>query len=131
MLAEAVSRRVPIPSQHVPTFQSKLGQTYLVKNISSKKLGSDTASQVLNTLATKTALDGSIVTMRLGVAFFQERQPCFLGMLALRKVQRVAVGLKDAPVSLLRVSVFQLIKRDAIGFQIVIIRLGKIKLKTS
>lgn len=102
------------------------GGKYLVENIRGKDFFRHTPRQILNPLAPQTALNGRIVAVRLGIRLFQQRQPRLLRVLALRKVQRVAVGLEDASIRLLRVPVLDLVKDDAVVFVVVVVCLGEV-----
>lgn len=66
--------------------------------------------------------------MGLGVALLEQRQPRLLRVLALRKVQRAAVGLVDAAVGLLGVKALALIEEDAVGVALVIVGLCEVEL---
>jgi hypothetical protein len=76
---------------------------HLVKNIRGKQLRGDTAREVLDALASVAALDGSIITVCLGIGFLQQREPRLVLVLTLGEEQRLAVGLIGPPVLFLRV----------------------------
>lgn len=67
--------------------------------------------------------------MGLGIALLKKGQPGLLGMLALCKVERAAVGLVDPAVCLLWIEALNIIKQDSIQIALVIVGLGQIELE--
>lgn len=64
--------------------------------------------------------------MGLGVALLQQREPGFLGVLALGKVEGAAVGVVDAAVGLLLVQVLEMGEGDAVEAVLAVVWFGEI-----
>ena len=105
--------------------------SYPVQDVGCNQFGGNTTGKIFKALATETALNTSIVSMSLGIAFFQQWQPGLLGMLALGKVKRSTVGLINGAIGVLWVVALQLVEEHTIDIVVVVVSLGQIKLHES
>lgn len=104
--------------------------TYLVEDVSGEDFASHSAREVLDSFTAKSSLYGGIVSMSFGVTLLQQRQPCFLGVLALSKVESPAVGLIYLAIGFFRVGPFELVKQNAFSYSFIVVIFSQVKLIT-
>lgn len=103
-------------------------EVLLVEDVRSENLRRHATGEILDALAPKPTLNGSIVAMCLGITLLKERKPSFLWMLARSKVESGAVGLVNPSISLLRVRSLKLVKENTVMIRFIIVGFGKIEL---
>lgn len=122
-------------------------EVLFVEDVGRVDLRGNTAREVLDAFAAISAFDGGVIAMRLGVGFFQKREPGFVGVLALCKVlytrlslwpssswldevtyQGPAIALIDLAVCLLRVHTVAILPQNSLKERLIVVRFREIQL---
>ena len=99
-----------------------------VQNISGDELRGNASSEIFKTFTFMPTLNGTVVSMSLGITLFKERQPSLLRMGTLSKVESATVGLEDAAISFVRVHSLDIVEEDSVEITFIVIGLDQVEL---
>jgi len=99
-----------------------------VQDVGRVDLGRDTAGEVFNGLAGKSAVDRRVVAVGFGVRLLQQRQPRLVLITALRKVQRTRARLVSLAVLFFRVLAVDFIPDAALFLTFFVVGGSKVEL---
>lgn len=108
--------------------QLLLPEEFAVEDVTCIDLGRHAAGKILERLASVAATDGTVVSGRLCIGLFQDRDPRLVGVAALRKIEGPGAGLIGLSIFFLAVDPLSIVPMPAFLVALVVVGLGQVKL---